>query len=260
MGGDEMATRRRHGWPVRYPTPRRYRRLVYLTALASAGLVVLSIPATAQTTTTTTPAVPVNNNPGLDLTGGSAILFAGIFIVVLAVLWFIPVYLNTRAANRMGDYQQKAVEKLLGAGPGDEATPEQRTAFMKSLSDLTANQATLIQQTSPNNQGLTSSLLALLTLSLVGFALAVVLISKSSDAGDLRKTIIASLVSILATISGFYFGARTAQVSAQQANQAGPNPNPDPNRPNPDPNHPNPNPNPPPPQPPPPPPLPPAAL
>jgi len=72
-----------------------------------------------------------------------------------------------------------------------------------------------------DGQGLTTTLLALATLTLVGLALVVVLVSSSTDAIDLRKTIITALVSILASISGFYFGARTAQTSARQAQASG---------------------------------------
>ena len=69
----------------------------------------------------------------------------------------------------------------------------------------------------PLGQGVTTTLIALAILTLVGVALVVVLVSSSSDAGDLRKTIITALLSILASISGFYFASRTAQDAAKQA-------------------------------------------
>jgi hypothetical protein len=65
--------------------------------------------------------------------------------------------------------------------------------------------------------GLTSSLLALLIVFLVGIALFASLLSRGDASGDLRKTIITSLLAVLASISGFYFGARTAQTSTEQA-------------------------------------------
>src|SRR5205807_10481421 len=65
--------------------------------------------------------------------------------------------------------------------------------------------------------GLTQSLLALFIASLVAIALVTTLVSAGIDSSDLRKTIVTSLLSVLATIAGFYFGARTAQTSTEQA-------------------------------------------
>lgn len=66
-------------------------------------------------------------------------------------------------------------------------------------------------------RGLTRGLIALLVIVLAALALVVTVISGASDATDLRKTIITSLLTVLATVAGFYFGARTAQTSAAGA-------------------------------------------
>jgi hypothetical protein len=66
-------------------------------------------------------------------------------------------------------------------------------------------------------RGLTRGLIALLIIVLAALALVVTVISGASDAGDLRKTIITSLLTVLATVAGFYFGARTAQTSGAGA-------------------------------------------
>jgi hypothetical protein len=74
--------------------------------------------------------------------------------------------------------------------------------------------ASAFERPPAGTEGLTRTLLALLVLSLVGLALATVLVSVDTD---LRNTIVTALLSILAAIAGFYFGSRTAQTSAEQA-------------------------------------------
>ncbi len=68
-------------------------------------------------------------------------------------------------------------------------------------------------------RGLTRSLIALLIVVLAAFALTATALSGASDAIDLRKTIVTSLLTVLATVAGFYFGSRTAQTSAEDARQ-----------------------------------------
>lgn len=73
--------------------------------------------------------------------------------------------------------------------------------------DLVAAATTRFKETT----GLTRALLAFAILSVLTVALVSVLVSSAADAPDLRKTIITALLSILATIVGFYFGAKTAE-------------------------------------------------
>jgi hypothetical protein len=101
-----------------------------------------------------------------------------------------------------------------------KAVSERITSLAPPPDRTSDDQASGGQGPAFRGQGLTTTLLALSTLTLVAVALIIVLVSSASDSTDLRKTIITSLVSILASISGFYFGARTAQNSAQQAVQA----------------------------------------
>ena len=77
--------------------------------------------------------------------------------------------------------------------------------------------ASAFERPPAGTEGLTRTLLALLVLSLVGLALATVLVSVDTD---LRNTIVTALLSILAAIAGFYFGSRTAQTSAEQATRS----------------------------------------
>lgn len=70
-------------------------------------------------------------------------------------------------------------------------------------------------------RGVTRALIALLIIVLATLALAVTIISVAPDASDLRKTIVTALLTVLATVAGFYFGARTAQTAAGDAAAAG---------------------------------------
>jgi hypothetical protein len=74
-------------------------------------------------------------------------------------------------------------------------------------------------------RGLYRALMAFVILTVVAIALTALLLSGSPDAGDLRKTVITALLSILGTIVGFYFGARTeADATTPDKPQEGPKP------------------------------------
>jgi len=57
--------------------------------------------------------------------------------------------------------------------------------------------------------GLTRTLLALSLLTLVGVGLVALLVGNSAAAGDTVKAVITALTASLATVLGFYFGAKT---------------------------------------------------
>ena len=80
--------------------------------------------------------------------------------------------------------------------------------------------STMVQEPPSGVIGLTRALIALTVLTGVGMALVLTLISNAADAIDLRKTIVTSLLSILATIAGFYFGSRTSQDATNAATAA----------------------------------------
>lgn len=141
---------------------------------------------------------------------GTGLLFwiAGLALLI-ALLWFIPVFYDTRQANHWrAGRQSEILRELIDAASKDK----------RGLSVEDVRQLVSAMDRSPRGaSGLTSSLLALLIVLLVGIAMLVSLLSSDSDSSDLRKTIVTSLLAVLATISGFYFGARTAQTSTEQA-------------------------------------------
>jgi hypothetical protein len=61
------------------------------------------------------------------------------------------------------------------------------------------------------SKGTTRAAIALMIITLAALALAATLISGAPDAPSLRNTIVSALLATLATIAGFYFGAKTAQ-------------------------------------------------
>lgn len=188
---------------------------------AGVGLLVGSefkIAGAASTTPTTAPGA-VNNNPGLHITGTGAGVFIGVAAIVLVSLWFLPVLQTARASGKVRRSKLRMIEAFVKARGNSLSEPE-FAALLTGLETSADGQQPAADAQTSGLQGLTGALIALTTLTLVGFALAVALLSSSTDAGDLRKTIITALLSILASITGFYFGARTAQQSAAQQAQS----------------------------------------
>jgi hypothetical protein len=127
----------------------------------------------------------------------------------LALLWFVPIVYDNRQANKWRAVREaQIIDKMVEAAAREGS----------GLSVEEVRQLVSAMDRPPRGaNGLTSSLLALLIVFLVGVALFASLVSSDTASGDLRKTIITSLLAVLATISGFYFGARTAQTSTEQA-------------------------------------------
>jgi hypothetical protein len=148
--------------------------------------------------------------PGADpiagVSGGEAVwLIVGI-AAGLALLWAIPLYLDGRRAYKAYKYLQiPLMEKLLAAsGDGKLELTEEQTGELVDAATKRFEATT----------GLARALMAFAVISILSVALVAVLVSDADDASDLRKTIITALVSILGTIVGFYFGARTAEIKS----------------------------------------------
>jgi hypothetical protein len=156
----------------------------------------------AQATPTTT--VP---GPVIELQGTRAVVLVGVIGLAIALLWSVPIWVDARRAYRL---REKAVAlvsgKLLDAATKDGL----------KLTELRALLAT-IGEPATGQRGLSRALMAFTIITVVGVALVALLLSGSADSGDLRKTVITSLLTLLGTIVGFYFGTRAAETGAEAA-------------------------------------------
>ncbi|MYS24684.1 hypothetical protein GA0115240_167032 [Streptomyces sp. DvalAA-14] len=142
---------------------------------------------------TTASAQPI---PGLG--GRTAFVLIAIVVVAIAAIAVAPLLLDVRRATA---WRQQLTDRLIDRAADDQDVRD----FLRDLRE-------------PRGvRGLTRSIIAVLILALVGFALAVAMLSSGTDSGDLRKTIVTSLMTVLATVAGFYFGSLGAQNSAEDA-------------------------------------------
>jgi hypothetical protein len=158
--------------------------------------------ALAQTTTTVAPAGPV-----VDLEGPQAIAVVIAIGLGVALMWVVPFWMDARRAYRLRDQAIKLIGgQLLEAAKKNGLTVTELRELLGTIGEPATGQ-----------RGLTRALMAFTIITIVGVALIAVLLSNSSDAGDLRKTIITSLLAVLATIIGFYFGTRAAETATEAA-------------------------------------------
>lgn len=143
-------------------------------------------------------AVLAQAEPISGLGGRTAFVLIAVVVVAIAAVAVIPLVMDVRRATA---WRRQLTDHLIDRAADDEEIRD----FLRDLRE-------------PRGvRGLTRSVIAVLILALVGFALAVAMLSSGSDSGDLRKTIVTSLMTVLATVAGFYFGSLGAQNSAEDA-------------------------------------------
>lgn len=189
------------------------RRLILLSVLAGAswmsiGLLAPTV-AFSATSPSPSPTDPPATTPLVHVQGNQALWFIGIVAGGVALLWFSLLFFDVRSTNRWRRTDQRELLDKMIEGARDKGG---------GLSVEEVRQLVSAMDRPPRGtSGLTQSLLALTIVTLVGVAMVATLVSTGGDSIDQRKTIITSLLSITATITGFYFGARTAQTSNEQA-------------------------------------------
>jgi hypothetical protein len=153
----------------------------------------------AQTTTTTAP------GPVIDIRGPGAVALVVAVGLAFALLWAVPFWVDARRAYRL---RERAVDliggKLLDAARKDGLSIAELRELLSTVGEPATGQ-----------RGLSRALMAFTIITVIGVALVALLLSSSGDAVDLRKTVITSLLTLLGTIVGFYFGTRAAETASE---------------------------------------------
>jgi hypothetical protein len=127
--------------------------------------------------------------------------------LALAFLWFVPWWVDNRRAYRLRQQTVHLVGgRLLEAASKDGLKLTELEALLATLGDVAISERETAR-----------AVMSFMLINVVGIALGALLLSSASDAGDLRKTVIASILTLLGTIVGFYFGTRAAETGGGQA-------------------------------------------
>jgi ABC-type glycerol-3-phosphate transport system permease component len=127
-----------------------------------------------------------------------SLVYIGVVVAVIAAIAVLPLVIDAVAAAR---WRREVTKELIGRSWSNAEVRD----LIKELRE-------------PRGvRGLTRSLIAILIIVLVGFALAYATVATGNGADDLRKTIVTSLLTVLATVAGFYFGSLGSQNSAEAA-------------------------------------------
>jgi hypothetical protein len=174
-------------------------------------------PAAAQTSTTSTSTTTAGAGPVIQLGHTGQVVFVAVAIGVFALLWYGVTLYDRVSTNRWRNIKYDAfLNELLKAAKPNPSGPlsvDEVAAFVRAAS-----------QPPRGAPGLTRTLLALSLLTLVGVALVALLVGNSGAASDLLKTVVTALTAALATVLGFYFGAKTASEAGTSAQVQRPTP------------------------------------
>lgn len=156
----------------------------------------------APPSTTAAPTTTPSPEPLLNASSGTILWVVGGLILVLLAAAFLPTMWDVRKA---AEWRTNVTDWV-------------KSGSLRG-SDLVAALHVVARPQGTTN--LTRTTIAYLALTLAGLALALTAFSGASDATDLRKTIITSLLTVLGIVIGFYFGARTAQTATEQTRALG---------------------------------------
>jgi fibronectin type III domain protein len=193
------------------------RRVSALLAAFAALALLIAAEANAQTTGTTTTGGTTTGGTGTTGSGSGSVIDLGhnarvVFVVVVAglfaLLWFALILQDRIKTN-------KRLDKLLAALIADvePRTPDQRL----TVEEIKALTSAASARGAP---GLTRTTIALGLLTLVAVALAALLVGNGSQASDLLKTVVTALTTALATVLGFYFGAKATTEGVEKGGAA----------------------------------------
>jgi hypothetical protein len=142
------------------------------------------------------------------------LILVTIAVVAIFLAWVIPLWVDARRAYAA---QKEVWNSILGKLEKDAAkgegglTMEELSAFLRTAT-----------RPPEGIRGLARVLLAFLVMSIVAVITLALLFSSAPGVFDVIKQIVTALLGVLATIIGFYFGARTAEGAS--AGSAAPSP------------------------------------
>lgn len=148
----------------------------------------------------------------VDLTPGNAMVLVILGSIGVGGVWFIPLLYDMKKSykRQVVAWESLATKYLEKAGDDEPSLAELRLLLPQ------------ISKPPRGVPGLTRSLFAFTVLTVIAVSQLGLTFFNIAGAEDLRKTIVTSLLSVFASITGFYFGQRGAQQDDQ------PQPLPDP--------------------------------
>lgn len=151
----------------------------------------------------------------IDLTPGNAMVLVILGSLGVGFVWFVPMLYDMHRSykRQMRAWESLATSYLERAGQ-EPSLPELRLLLPQ------------ISKPPRGMPGLTRSLFAFTVLTVIAVSQLGLTFFNIEGAADLRKTIVTSLLSVFASITGFYFGQRGSQQEEGTPSQPPPKPKP----------------------------------